>query len=258
MTALSLNILLRVSIVANKHLLTAIVLTILVLSSYVINFYFKLNYPISNDAAVWGQLGDYIGGLLNPALSFISLILLIKSLTLQTQSNEELRKQIKNSEKNEKIRFFEDKLFNMIDAQKTNFNSMKLKMKVNGKTVTRQREEAVIELEEEIARMRHSDKSDHEIHEYLKKIEVNDQIYNATRIFYITIKLISEKLENSDFSSEDRIAYILTLINFTDFALLRLIMMSIQFMDYSIIDYLKNNDDFNLSLNRIDINYNLY
>jgi hypothetical protein len=33
--------------------------------------------------AVWGQLGDYIGGVLNPMLSFLTLFLLIKTLQLQ-------------------------------------------------------------------------------------------------------------------------------------------------------------------------------
>lgn len=243
----------------NKYFLTAIIITVFVIYSYFWNFFLRLNYSISSDAAVWGQLGDYVGGLLNPSLSFISIMLLIKSLTLQNHANQELRAQIKSSEKSEKIRSFEDKLFSMIDAQKTNFKSMKIRLKVNGKKVVRQGDEAVIEIEDEIARMRDFNSDNGEIHEYLKKLEVSDQIYNATRIFYIMVKLISEKVSDSQgFDVEDRRSYMITLINFTDFALLRFIMMSIQFMDYSIVEYLKNNEDFNFSLAQVDINYELY
>jgi hypothetical protein len=33
--------------------------------------------------AVWGQLGDYMGGVLNPLLSFLALYLLVRTLQLQ-------------------------------------------------------------------------------------------------------------------------------------------------------------------------------
>ena len=87
-------------------------------SIYLGYFYFKLGYRISSDTAVWGALGDYFGGVLNPILSFISIILLISSLTLQREANTDLRKEIKRNEKNEKFRSFETQFFNMINSQK--------------------------------------------------------------------------------------------------------------------------------------------
>lgn len=40
-----------------------------------------------------GQLGDYFGGVLNPTLSFISIILLIKTIKRMDEGNSLLRKQ---------------------------------------------------------------------------------------------------------------------------------------------------------------------
>src|SRR5690554_1438867 len=122
----------------NRYVLTfAVFLVIIVCSSYVWNFYFRLNYTISNETGVWGAMGDYVGGLLNPAFSFFSLVLLIKSLRLQNQANLELSNQIKKNEKNEKVRSFEVRLFNMIDSQKESFNSLKIKIKANRKNILR-------------------------------------------------------------------------------------------------------------------------
>ncbi|MCY1459504.1 hypothetical protein D3C76_1648140 [compost metagenome] len=73
------------------------------------------------------------------------------------------------------------------------------------------------------------------------------------------VKMISEKLSDSNgFSLDDRASHYLTLINFTDFALLRLVMMSAQFMQFSSTDYLKSNKEFNVVLSETGLNYNLY
>lgn len=55
----------------SKYIVIAILAIFVVFISYAINFYLILGYAVSSDTAVWGQLGDYIGGLLNPTLSFI-------------------------------------------------------------------------------------------------------------------------------------------------------------------------------------------
>jgi len=101
----------------NKYIIAAAIAITFVVLSYIYNFYCVLSYSISNDTAVWGQLGDYTGGLLNPILSFITLVLLIKSLSLQNEANLALRKELKNNEKTAKLRLFETQFFNMLNAQ---------------------------------------------------------------------------------------------------------------------------------------------
>ncbi len=65
------------------------VLFILTVGSYICNFW---RYGISDDPAQWGQVGDYFGGILNPVISLISLIVLtyisITVSRIEDQRNE--------------------------------------------------------------------------------------------------------------------------------------------------------------------------
>lgn len=50
-------------------------------------FYFgNFHGPLSSNQAVWGVFGDFLGGLLNPILSFTTVYLLIRSLTSQHEA----------------------------------------------------------------------------------------------------------------------------------------------------------------------------
>lgn len=48
--------------------------------AYLINFW---GVPISEKADVWGQFGDYLGGVLNPLFGFLSVLALLIALVLQ-------------------------------------------------------------------------------------------------------------------------------------------------------------------------------
>jgi hypothetical protein len=193
--------------------------------------------------------------MLNPLLGFISLVLLIKSLRLQNEANADLRKELINSEKTEKIRSFETLFFNMINSQKVLFDSFKIKTQ----DAIMYGSEAVIKIEDVIEDLREQHQDDELIIQFLKNIDSNDQIFGVTRGFYIIVKMITEKLSNDNgFSEEDRKSHLLALVNFTDFSLLRLIMISMQFMSYPSIEYLRKNSDFNAVLKEVELNYNLY
>lgn len=230
-----------------------------VVYSYVRHFYYDLNFVISNDPAVWGQLGDYMGGILNPLLSFISIVLLIKSLTLQNQANIELKGEIENTRRTEKIRSFEAQLFNMIDSQRQAFDSLKIHFKQGKKTQTKLSVEAVVAIEDAIEKLRGAMKTDSDIELFLEVTDSFDQLYRVTRTFYVMVKMITEKLSDSEgFSKRDRVSHFLTLINFTDFALLRLILINMQFSNYPSTNYLKNNQEFNEVLNEVGLQCGLY
>lgn len=53
--------------------------------------------PISQHQDIWGQFGDYIGGLLNPALSFLALIALLFTIVQNQTELEETRKEAARS-----------------------------------------------------------------------------------------------------------------------------------------------------------------
>lgn len=243
---------------SNRYILIAIILIALVCSSYVLNFYLKLNYVISDKPEEWGQLGDFLGGLINPILSFMSLVFIIKSLSLQNEANMELRDEIKNTRKTEKLRSFETQLFHMIASQRESFNSFNINEITYQGILKKNGAEAVISIEIEIERLRES--FDIEVvTAYLEAADPTDQIYGLTRIFYNIVKLISEKLSNENaFSAEERKSHYLTLINFTDFALLRLIMLTAQFTKNPPTEYLKLNQESSSTLKETELNYELY
>jgi uncharacterized membrane protein len=57
-------------------------LSILIVSAlYFLNFHGSL----SSEHAVWGTFGDFMGGVLNPTLSFLALIALLSTLYLQSE-----------------------------------------------------------------------------------------------------------------------------------------------------------------------------
>lgn len=242
----------------NRYILVAIALITLVCLSYVLNFYYKLGYVISDEPEAWGQLGDFIGGLINPILSFMSFVFIIKSLNLQNEANVELREEVRNTRKTERLRSFEAQLFHMIGSQRASFESFKVNEVLDHKVFERCGVAAVITIEVEVERLR-ADFSDDVVVGYLEAVDPTDQIYGLTRIFYNMVRMISEKLSDSNgFFLEDRKSHYLTLINFTDFALLRLIMMNAQFMDYPSTEYLKGNREFSSVLEEVELSYSLY
>lgn len=230
---------------------------LIVVISYVKNFFGDLSYGLSSDTAVWGQFGDYIGGVLNPLLSFISVVLLIKSLNLQNQANCDLREELRRNERDEKIKSFGVLFFNMIDSQKSLLNNLKIKNSANylsGVGV-----DSIIFIENGIEDLRSQEADDARIVEYINDIDVYDGIYSILRAFYISVKMISDKLsDESGFSVCDRRDYFLTLINFTDFAQLRLIIIAIQFIDCPASRYLRENEEFIDFLSDVDLKLDLY
>jgi len=186
-------------------------------------------------------------------------VLLIKSLSLQNEANISLRKELQYNEKTEKIRIFETQFFNMLNSQSLAFDSFKIELLQNGETFIKHGVEAVIEIEEEIEIIRKNGEGDEKIIKFLTDVDSNDQIFGTTRRFHIMVKMISEKLSDiNGFSEDERKSHLMTLINFTDFSLLRLIMISMQFMSYQSTEYLKNEHEFNSVLQEVGLNWNLY
>lgn len=227
--------------------------------SYVWNFYYVLDYRVSKDSAVWGQLGDYLGGLLNPVLTFISIVLLIKSLSLQNQANLSLRNDLKNSERTEKLRSFEALFFNMLDSQKEMFRSLELVFDGEHGPLSCRGVDAALALESAVEDVRTASSDTRAVRDFIEGQDSRDQIFSLTRAFYVSVKLIAQKLDDSEgFTKADRDSHYQTLINFTDFAQLRLIVMCAQFMDYPSVTYLRGNEEFSQVLQDVGLHYELY
>jgi len=243
----------------NGYILSAAALIVVVYLIYFLQFYVVLDYEVSDDAAVWGQLGDYVGGVLNPFFGFVTLVLLIKSLSLQNEANRSLRAELKNTEKTEKLRSFEVLFFSLINAQKNLFESFSLDFSEGGELIRLSGAEAVMKVEADVEEARKSGVDNEKIREYLDDIDKNDQMFGLFRSFYVIVKIIYERLSESEgFSSLERKVHFLSLVNLTEFSQLRMYMMYIQFMDYDSCEYMRTSLEFRNTVEEVGLGYELY
>ncbi len=70
---------------------------VLVLSAYVIRLWIISDGRFADDGAVWGQFGDYVGGILNPLIAFLAFYWLTQSVLLQKQELAETKDALKDS-----------------------------------------------------------------------------------------------------------------------------------------------------------------
>lgn len=243
----------------DKYSLGALVIIASVIGAYFVNFYFINDQVVSDDPADWAALGDYFGGVLNPFLSFVALILLIKSLTLQNEANRSLRRQLVNSERTEKLRSFEILLFHLIDSQKELLNSLEVRRSRLGAKLAVRGAEAVAEIEDAVHSIRDESGTDDDISGYLEVVDDTDQIFSILRAFYVAVRMISEKLsDEKGFDVEERKSHFLTLINFTSFSQIRLVMMAVQFIKCYPSEYLKSHVELREILDEVGLRYDLY
>jgi uncharacterized membrane protein len=74
----------------------AITATLVVYGFYFFNFFSE--FKLSDKNEVWGTFGDYVGGTLNPFLSFLSLIAISLTLNLQIQDIQNSKDESKRND----------------------------------------------------------------------------------------------------------------------------------------------------------------
>ncbi len=80
-----------------------------VILAYVFNF--NTGKGLSKSTEVWAQFGDYLGGVVNPILTFLSIVLLIKSVNLQREANSSLILENKRQEHLDYLKNFESRFY---------------------------------------------------------------------------------------------------------------------------------------------------
>ncbi|MGR6773651.1 hypothetical protein ACU36R_18795 [Pectobacterium brasiliense] len=92
-------------------LILSFILATFIIVSYIINF---STFPLSKNPSDWGVLGDYIGGMLNPLISSVTLFFLIKTYLTQKSEIQEMeisaQKQLDTSNKIVKINLLQTKI----------------------------------------------------------------------------------------------------------------------------------------------------
>ncbi|WP_154885414.1 putative phage abortive infection protein [Neisseria sicca] len=111
--------------------IAAVAAFLIILGLYI--SYFK-NLSITNDSATWGTFGDYLGGTLNPIISFLALIGLLYTIHQQAQEMQATRKELKQAaeqqRKQVKQQSRQSEIFNLQQFESTFFSLLEHHNKV--------------------------------------------------------------------------------------------------------------------------------
>ncbi|HIC8603685.1 TPA: hypothetical protein ACW7U9_001872 [Citrobacter freundii] len=213
--------------------LLAIIALLGVFFSYYYWFKLELDFHISKSPEVWGQFGDFAGGLINPILGFITVVILIITSLYQQKQYERL-------ERREKNKIFDDRFYGMISYQRDFANDFKCKLPsgvdANVKELTIYVEGVFFDTDD---------------HSYLNDDKFKDSIFPLVRGFYILVKMINES-HNEEIGKKDADKYYEWLVNLTDYSLMRLVLLCVYYYDgISSFNYIKSNSAFIAKLSMI-------
>ncbi|WP_317467893.1 hypothetical protein [Cronobacter sakazakii] len=222
----------------------ALVLIVLVFGLYYNEF--GINQTILTDEKdVWGQFGDYFGGVLNPILSFISICLLIQSIRVQSVANRSIFLENKRQQDLDNKKSFEFRFYNLIEAQKSSLANFSVKVpalagadKQFGQGDAAQ---AVNKIEEIIRAVKFRTMSSEDVTRALEELDERsgDSIYSFARRFYLLIRLIDvEVVTDNGFASNDRYTYTEILINLSDFSAVRLLCICLAHLNWPSVKYM--------------------
>ncbi|MFW1737458.1 hypothetical protein [Acinetobacter baumannii] len=244
----------------NQAKYIALIIITVVPIIYFIRFGLILKLPLSVEQEVWGQLGDFLGGVINPLLSFITILLLLESLKYQNDANQSLSNQILHSEKNEKIKLFENLFFHLISTQRDLYNRFKIKVILDNNEFTElYTAEAVDKLETVFSDEIDQGKNLTELTELYEEIDNAYGIFDLVRSFSITVSLVKEHLtEENGFSEQDRAFYYEKLINLTEFSHIRLLATALQFEKSHIIQKLNDSEFRDVCTKIVPTFFNVY
>lgn len=215
-----------------KHAkIIAICIIIIIPSVYFYWFGIHLESPLSKQQDVWGQMGDFFGGVMNPLLSFLTVVLLINSINHQSAANQALTSQIQMMEKSEKIKIFENLFFHLVQSQQNLYSKFKVTTIEDGKKYDLFTIQAVDKIEALF-----QEKKEYvgysQLENTYRQLDKMYGVFDVLRAFSVIVNLIKEQLSNENgFNENDRVFYYEKLINLTEFAHLRLICTAFQFQN---------------------------
>ncbi|MDM3390904.1 hypothetical protein OGV29_19210 [Citrobacter sp. Cb013] len=217
-----------------KRLCLAILL--LTWGGYYLNF--GLDGALSKQTEVWGQFGDYVGGVVNPILSFVTIYLLIHSLGLQRESNDNLINEIKRQEKLEEYKKFEFRFFRLLESQESSFSRFKINIdqSADGTVQSLNGATAVTFIVNNLSIFVKGKIEKDRVVEWLNGIEDDGAYFSLARRFYLILKLIDENTSSEDEREEMYEA----LLNLTDIKNISMIAILTIYYDWDAIKYIRD------------------
>ena len=183
----------------------------------------------------WG--GYYANFVVNPILSFFTIYLLIQSIGLQRDSNNNLVNEIKRQEKLEEYKKFELRFFRLLESQESSFTRFKINVEENadGSIQTLSGGAAVTFIEDNLSVLIAAKIDRARIAEWIKDLDGDDAYFSLTRRFYLILKLVDDNTTNKD----ERSDMYETLLNLTDIKVIIMIAILSVYYDWDVMKYIK-------------------
>jgi hypothetical protein len=133
----------------------------------------------------------------------------------------------------------------LIETQKSLFNNLKINFNNDSSDGIKTAGAAALKVEDIIIRLKDTGQSPTMIRSALETIDSENAIYNAIRTFAVIVNLIEKKLtDEEDFTEQERLEYYEILINYTDFSLFKLILISVKYLNNAQTERMESNYEF--------------
>jgi len=204
--------------------------------------YWFRRHEISSNPSDWAAFGEYLGGVLSPALAFLTILLLVQSLQEQSKANNILANEIEASGLEGRRRSFEGLFFEILRSMRESFARLSVHSEppdtTRGVGVVEQLEDRVAEICEAGDLSACADL----VREHLEWADEDDRLYSSVRSFSVAAQLISQQLtDEAGFDEDERGKYYGLLLGVADFAHVRLVLIFMQFSDVKHAELLRKN-----------------
>jgi hypothetical protein len=96
--------------------LTILVVVLFVLTGVILGLYFlNFNYGFAKDQAVWGTFGDFVGGVLNPVLSFSTILILVFSTASEKSKARQEREKHESEQRLSISLAYQDRMAHLLE-----------------------------------------------------------------------------------------------------------------------------------------------
>lgn len=99
--------------------------------------------PWTSDPSAWGSFGDYMGGLLNPAVSTLTLVVAIKVWAQQREELEETKRALKDQAETAQANRREQRFFDLMQVYQQTLNSFSWVVTTNNSLIPQQGKSAM-------------------------------------------------------------------------------------------------------------------
>lgn len=83
------------------------------------------------DGGLWGQYGDFVGGILGSLLTFVSILLLVKTLRQQIDSSKEMSDNNDKTNTISRLKIFDNTYYRLLELYKSALEQLKSKKDIN-------------------------------------------------------------------------------------------------------------------------------